>query len=136
MTWRRLRPGETDHETIWLGVSLGSLACAWGWLHFGLPLPRCVFHMVTGCACPTCGATRCVRFALGGDFAAALRMNPLMFGGLGMLALYDAYAATVLAFRLPRLRLEALPAWAGKKARVLFLLAVAGNWAWLLYRGV
>ncbi len=136
MTWRRLRPGETDHEALWLGVSLGSLAVAWCWLHFGLPQPRCVFHMVTGCACPTCGATRCVRFALGGDFGAALRMNPLVFGVLGAMAFYDAYAAIVLTFRLPRLRADALPAWAGKSARVAAIATLAVNWAWLLWRGV
>ena len=136
MNWRRLRPGETDHEALWLGVSLGSLALAWLWLHLGLPQPRCVFHMVTGCACPTCGATRCVRFALGGDFGAALRMNPLVSGTLGALALFDAYAATVLTLRLPRLRADAPPAWVGKGARVAVLLAVAVNWAWLLRRGV
>ena len=136
MTWRRLRPGETDHEALWLGVSLASLACAWLWLHCGLPQPRCFFHDLTGCACPSCGATRCVRFALGADFGAALRINPLFFAALGSLALFDAYAATVLALRLPRLRVEALPAWAGKTVRVTAVGLIAANWAWLLWRGV
>lgn len=136
MTWRRLRPGETDHEALWLGVSLASLALAWFWLHFGLPQPRCVFHDVTGCACPTCGATRCVRFALGGNFGAALAINPLIFGALGTLALFDIYAATVLALRLPRLRGDALPAWVRKTVRITVIATLAGNWAWLVWRGV
>ena len=136
MNWRRLRPGETDHEALWLAVSLGSLAVAWFWLHFGLPLPRCVFHTVTGCACPTCGITRCVRFALGGKFGAALAINPLGFGTLGVMALFDAYAATVLALRLPRLRAEALPAWVRKCIRRSVIVTLLVNWAWLVWRGV
>ncbi len=136
MTWRRLRPGETDHEALWLGVTLGSLVVAWCWLRLGLPQPQCVFHLVTGCACPTCGATRCVRFALGGNFPAALAINPLFFATLGAMALYDLYAATVLALRLPRLRADTLPAWAGKAARFTAVGAIAVNWAWLIWRGV
>lgn len=136
MTWRRLRPGETDHEALWLGVSLASLVIAWLWLRLGLPLPRCAFHDVSGCACPGCGTTRCVRLALGADFGGAFRINPLAFCALGAAAAYDAYAATVLALRLPRLRGDALPAWVGKAARIGAVTAIAANWVWLLWRGV
>lgn len=136
MNWRRLRPGETDHEALWLGVSLGSLLLAKCWLVLRLVPPPCVFHAVTGCPCPTCGATRCVRFALGGNFPAALAINPLFFATLGAMALYDLYAATVLALRLPRLRADALPAWAGKTARWTCVGAILVNWAWLIWRGV
>lgn len=135
MCWRRLRLGEIDHEALWLGVSLAAGAGAWLWLKYGLPLPQCAFHTLTGCPCPTCGATRCVRFALGGNLTAAFWMNPLAFGGLGALALYDAYSATVLALRLPRLRPEPLPPWAGKTARLAAVTVIAANWAWLLWRG-
>ena len=136
MIWRRLRPGETDHEAIWLGVSLASLALAWLWLRLGLPLPACPLHELTGCACPTCGATRGVRFALGGDFGAAFWINPLAFCTFVALALFDAYAATVLALRLPRLRGDAWPAWVGKSARIAAIASIAANWAWLVWRGV
>lgn len=136
MNWRRLRAGEIDHEALWLGVSLASLALAWLWLRLGLPLPPCPFHEITGCACPTCGATRCVRFAFGGDFSAAFWINPLAFCAFGAMALFDAYAATVLALRLPRLRAGVRPAWVGKAARAAALTIIAVNWAWLLRRGV
>ncbi len=136
MIWRRLRPGETDHEMVWLGVSLASLAFAWLWLRLALPLPLCPLHAMTGWPCPTCGATRCVRFALGRDFRAALGINPLAFLSLVALALYDLYAATVLALRLPRLRLDTAPAWVGKSARLAAVAALAANWAWLVWRGV
>ena len=136
MTWRRLRPGETDHEALWLGVSLTSLATAWLWLRLDLPLPRCAFHDVTGCACPACGTTRCVRMALRADFSAAFSINPLAFCALGAAAIYDVYAAAVLGLRLPRLRGDALPAWVGKAARIGAVTAIAANWVWLLWRGV
>ena len=136
MNWRRLRPGETDHEALWLGVSLACVALAWLWLRLGLPLLRCPLHELTGCPCPTCGATRCVRFALGGDFGAAFWINPLAFCALGATALYDAYAATVLALRRPRLRLDTWPAWVGKSARIAAISVIAANWAWLVWRGV
>ena len=136
MIWRRLRPGETDHEAIWLGVSLASLALAWLWLRLGLLLPACPLHELTGCACPTCGATRCVRFALGGDFGAAFWINPLAFGAFVALALFDAYAAAVLVLRLPRLRGDTWPAWVGKSARLAAIATIAANWAWLVWRGV
>ena len=136
MNWRRLRPGETDHEALWLGVSLASLAVAWFWLHLGLPQPRCHFHDFTGWACPTCGATRCVRYALGGHFGAALAINPLFFAVLGALAIFDAYAATVLALRLPRLRADDLPAWVEKWVRCGVVVALGLNWAWLIKQGV
>ena len=136
MNWRRLRPGEIDHEALWLSVSLASLAGAWLWLRLGLPLPLCPLHALTGCPCPSCGATRCVRFALGGNFGAAFSINPLALGTLGATALFDAYAATVLALRLPRLRADALPPWAGKSARRAAIATIAANWAWLVWRGV
>ncbi|MCE9610220.1 MAG: DUF2752 domain-containing protein [Chthoniobacter sp.] len=98
--------------------------------------PSCVFHTVTGCPCPTCGATRCVRFALGGDFGAALAINPLFFTILVAIVLYDIYAATVLALRLPRLCADTLPPWAGKAGRLAAGIALAVNWAWLIWRGV
>ena len=76
--WRRLRRGELDHEALWLGVSLAAFVMAWVWVRLGLQSPACVFHEVTGWACPGCGATRCVRYALRGAFHAAFLVNPLM----------------------------------------------------------
>jgi hypothetical protein len=41
--------------------------------------PRCVFHAVTGLQCPGCGATRAAYQLLHGRFAAAYRLNPMLF---------------------------------------------------------
>jgi hypothetical protein len=41
--------------------------------------PKCIFHMVTGLACPGCGSLRAAHSFLHGDFATAFRFNPLLF---------------------------------------------------------
>ena len=38
--------------------------------------PRCVFHSLTGLACPGCGSLRAAHEFLHGNFAAAFRLNP------------------------------------------------------------
>jgi hypothetical protein len=40
--------------------------------------PRCVFHSLTGLACPGCGSLRAVHNLLHGEVAAAFRLNPLV----------------------------------------------------------
>ncbi|MEA3207421.1 MAG: hypothetical protein QOE70_478 [Chthoniobacter sp.] len=132
MTWRRLRPGDLDHEALWLGVSLSSLALAWLWLHLGLPRPACPFHALTGCPCPTCGATRCVALALDGSFGAAFLINPLISTAIVGVAVFDLYALVVLAARLPRCRFDTISRPVRGAAAGAFLL----NWAWLVWTGV
>jgi hypothetical protein len=136
MTWRRLEPGEIDHEFLWLAVSAACALGVWFWLHFALPLPRCVWHDLTGLPCPTCGATRCVRYLTQGAWQAALLINPFVFLSLAGVAIYDAYAATVLVLRLPRLRIDRVPPRLGSFLRYGFLIGLALNWWWLAYRHV
>lgn len=136
MHWRKLRPGELDHEKIWLIVTLAAALLAMLWLRSGWPLPRCLWHEVTGFPCIGCGSTRCVRHALAGDWLSAFRMNPLTFATFTLAVLYDVYAAIVLTFRLPRLRLGPWPAWAGWTIRGVVVALLLANWAWLILSGV
>jgi hypothetical protein len=136
MTWRRLRPGEIDHEALWLAVSIGAIGGAWLWLDLALPTPECPFHRLTGFPCPTCGVTRCLRYTFHHDWRAATGINPLAFIGLGAVALYDMYAASVLLFRQPRLRFEAVSARLGRLIRYGTMAAILGNWAWLVWMRV
>ncbi len=136
MNWRRLRPGELDHELIWLAVSLGALIGVWGWLYLRLPIPECTFHRLTGLPCPTCGVTRCLRYSFHRDWWAAAGTNPLAFLGFGAIAIYDLYAAIVLAFRLPRLRFDTIPAHHSRLIRYAVIAAILGNWAWLVWARV
>ena len=134
--WRRLRRGELDHEALWLGVSLAALAGAWVWVRLGLASPSCVFHELTGWACPGCGATRCVRYALRGAFHAAFLVNPLMFATLAGIVIFDLYAAMVLALRLPRWRPARVPARIATLLRAGCAGLLLVNWLWLLHARV
>lgn len=136
MQWRRLLPGELDHELLWLLVSCGAAVLAVFWLQSGIPTPRCVWHDLTGIPCVGCGSTRCVRHALHGDWGAAFAMNPLAFVTLAGIVLFDLYAAAVLILRLPRLRFTPWPNWAGWTVRGIVLALILLNWAWLIASGV
>ena len=133
--WRPLRRGELDHEALWLGVSLAALAGAWFWTRLGLASPGCVFHELTGWACPGCGATRCVRAVFHGEMRAAFLVNPLMFGTLIGTVIFDFYAATVLALGLPRWR-PRVPARVAVALRIGGAGVLLGNWLWLLHTHV
>jgi hypothetical protein len=131
--FRPLHPGENDPELLALGGSAGALASGCAWVASGLPLPPCVFYMVTGCPCPTCGATRCVLALLHGRVGEALGWNPMVFAGLVALALVNLYAATALVARLPRLRLS-FSRSEGRVLRVAFVIMVTANWAYEIHR--
>lgn len=131
----RLEAGETDAELLALGASGGALASGCAWLAMGLPLPPCVFHAVTGCPCPVCGATRCVLALLHGHPGAALAWNPLVFMGLVGAVLLNLYSAGVLAAGLPRARLS-FGRGEGRLLRLGCALLLAANWAYEIHRGV
>ena len=134
--WRPLRRGELDHEALWLGVSLAALAGAWFWTRLGLATPLCVFHEVTGWACPGCGATRCVRAVFHGEMRTAFLVNPLMGAALIGIVIFDLYAATVLALRLPRWRPEKVSARFVMTLRAGCAGVLLLNWLWLLHTRV
>ena len=132
MEWRHLRPGEFDHEKLWLAVGLALTLGCWIFLQTGLPAPKCTFHQVTGFPCPGCGATRCVRALAAGDPGHAAAMNPLFFVLMAFWAVYACYAAAVLLFRLPRFRMKPGPAWLGWTVRIGAVAALLLNWTWLI----
>lgn len=101
-----------------------------------MPNPMCPFHELTGWACPGCGTTRCVHHVFSGAFDAAFLQNPLMFATLAGIAIFDLYAAIVLALRLPRWRLDPVPAWLPGKLRAACAALLLVNWLWLLHSRV
>ena len=132
LLWRRRSARETDHELIWLAVSVASIAAGVAWLALSLPWPRCPFFAVTGLPCLTCGATRSAIAFLHGDFLLALRWNPLAFVAFCAVIAFDLYAALVLAGRMPRLRVVDWTAVEKKAARIAVICLLAMNWIYLL----
>jgi hypothetical protein len=131
LSWRSVGSDETDHELLWLSVSLGGLVLAAAWLTLGLPWPICWFHQLTGHPCGTCGATRAAIAFFHGDLLGALHWNPLAFAIYCGIAVFDAYALAVLVLRARRLRLSFNTA----EKRIFRGLAIAVllvNWAYLL----
>ncbi len=127
-----LAPGETDHDLIWLSVSVASLGLAATWLALGLPWPRCLFHDLTGRPCLTCGMTRSAIQFFHGHFLAALKWNPLVFAVLCGVTAFDLYAFFALVTRAPRLRIIFWTASEKKFARIIVITALALNWVYLL----
>ena len=127
---RRLRPGELDHELIWLLVSVTSAVLGAAWMAMHLPWPRCNFRALFGIPCLTCGSTRAAVALLHGDVSAAWAWNPLATAAMLAIAVFDVYAAGVLLSRGPRVRIN----FGGSKWPLLTLLFVAGglNWIYLL----
>ena len=129
---RLLAPDETDHELIWLSVSLISLGAAIIWFALGLPWPRCAFHDLTGLPCVTCGMTRCAIQFFHGHFLAAWKWNPLVFAALCSLSIFNTYAVAVVVAHAPRLRISFSTSGKKKSARTIVIAMLALNWFYLL----
>lgn len=87
----------------------------------------CPFRSLTQLPCPTCGATRATLAMLDGDFAGALRLNPLVTVALMLttfwLVLRIGFRRTIVLPLPPRMRLVL---WVG------IILAACGNWLYVL----
>jgi hypothetical protein len=129
----RTRPGGVP-----LGAILGAVAALGtalvGLAHLDrLPLTLCYFKALTGWACLSCGTTRALGRLFEGDLPGALALNPLATAGL--LALVPWTLADVALLPRGRALAVELAPGAARAARVLFLFALAGNWAYLLVVG-
>lgn len=98
-----------------------------------LPFTVCVFKHLTGLPCPTCGSTRAMGRLFALDPAGALAMNPLITVAV-LLLLPWAAADLLLLVRGRALDLE-VSGSAARALRVMAVLAVLLNWAFLLAAG-
>ena len=132
LVWRRLPAAGTNHELIWLTVSMAVFAGAALWLGMGLLWPRCPFLAITGFPCLSCGATRALIAFTHGNFWEALSWNPLAFLAFCAVAAFDLYAIVVLLGRTARLRIVDWTRGQKKTARIAAVAAIALNWIYLL----
>src|SRR5258708_31790817 len=131
---RPLAPGQTDHELVWLSVSVAGLGLAASWLALHFPWPHCLFLAVTGHPCLTCGATRSTIAFVHLDFWGAWKWNPLVFSFLCGLSIFDLYAFAVLVTRAPRLRIVQFTQLEKNFVRLAMIFALLSNWIYLLSR--
>ena len=134
-TLRHLGKEETDLEFLLLGASSGAVAIGCAWFAFRLPRPRCAFHAITGCPCPTCGATRCLIALLHGRLAEAVSWNPMVFAAILLLTFLNLHSLAVLIARLPRLRFSLTPLEA-RILRIACVLLAAANWSYEIHHRV
>ena len=131
--WRRLKPGEIDHELIWGSIGVCVLVGIPVWtLLFGSPPLRCHFHALTGFPCLTCGSTRALLALSHFHAFDAWRLNPLCALLWMAWALYVPYGLVTSLGRLPRLRVI-LSARDWFVARFAVPALAIANWAWLIW---
>ncbi len=111
-----------------------SLALAAGWFALGLPWPHCIFLTITGHPCLTCGATRSAIAFFHLDFWNAWRWNPLVFGVLCGLSIFNVYAFAVLVTRARRLRIVQFTSTEKNFIRLGVIVVLLSNWIYLLSR--
>jgi uncharacterized protein DUF2752 len=129
----RARPDALPLGAIFLAIgAVAALAVAV--LHLDrLPILVCLFRAATGLPCLTCGATRALGDLVTGDVSGALAMNPL--ATLGAFAIVPWGIGDLALMTQGRaLSLEAGPG-AARALRVLAVLAVIANWAYLVSVG-
>lgn len=125
--------GRLPLGAIFGGIGLAATGAV-GLLHLDrLGFPVCVLKAVTGLPCPACGGTRALGRLFALDLPGAFAMNPLVTAGALVLVPW-AIADLVLLTRGRALDAE-LAAPLGRGLRVAAVLAVFGNWAWLVASG-
>jgi hypothetical protein len=121
-----------------LGAIFGTIAVvgtfAVGLLHLDhLGFPVCLFKAMTGLPCPACGSTRAVGRLFALDLGGAFAMNPLTTAAALVLVPW-AIADLVLLTRGRALEADVAPRL-GLVLRIVAVVAIALNWAWLVASG-
>jgi hypothetical protein len=127
------RPGGLALGAIF-GPLAGALVVGVGLLGLDrLPVSLCVFKVLTGWPCVSCGSTRVLARLFHLDLAGAVALNPLAALGVAA-AVAWGLADVVLLARGRALTVEASPA-AGRVLRWGALAAVLLNWGYLVAAG-
>lgn len=128
LEWVERKP--FDLEVLWsLILTAGAVPFAF-WLARWLPLPPCNMQQWLGLPCPTCGTSRTIRHLFAGEIWPAVQMSPGAVLGLILAGGFTLYAVTVVAFKLPRLRVAMKP-----RTRFWLLIGactlLAANWVYV-----
>jgi hypothetical protein len=77
--------------------------------------------------------TRCLRYVFHFNWTAAAGINPLALACYCLVAIFNLYAASVVALRLPRLRFDTVSPAVRRNVRCGAIAAILANWGWLLW---
>jgi len=96
---------------------------------------RCLFKVLTGWPCPTCGMTRSFIHLRHVDLAGAFAANPAIAALALFAGVYCFYAWAAVLFRTRRIRISVTRRWEPTLIRVLVVVGIVGNWVYLLLAG-
>ncbi len=127
----RREPGGIEFGIIYGMIALLALVTA-RFLPFPGLTPVCVFKVVTGFPCPTCGSTRSLVHLSHGRFFDALAMNPLVATAVVVLVAALLWGTLTRLCHGPRIRLI-LSASEADRIRMVAVLALLLNWLYLIF---
>lgn len=126
-------PGETNYELVWSLAFIGFSFFAFIFFQLGGTSPGCLFYRLTSIPCLGCGATRCARAWIHGDFWAAFKYHPGFFVILILGFIWTLYSLfTWMSGSVLRLRF--VTSESGRKLFFpsLFVIALV-HWIWQCY---
>jgi hypothetical protein len=131
--WRAADRVDRQVADLWAVVAVGALALVPYWRTLSSTLPLCPMRSLSGLPCPTCGTTRAVASAVGGRWLDAVLYNPLVtLAAIAFVVIGLAAPAWVrLGGRVPDLRTAP-----SIRLRIAIASGLAGNWLYLIARGV
>jgi hypothetical protein len=95
-------------------------------------IPPCIFRLVTGFPCLTCGGTHCIIALSNFDIGASFLYNPLIMLTLIGLILFSLLIFAGIIFQR-RLAIT-LSCLEKRGLRISAILLVAANWVYLIFR--
>lgn len=136
LVWRKLRPGEFDHERAWSLLFLLGVGLAFAIpesLRFAIPCP---WKRLTHLPCLGCGSNRALSALTALNLPQAWHYNPMITASLLAWGAFSLYALIVMVGRLPRLRPEgSWRRWRWPLATILLAL-LGAHWVYLWSSGI
>lgn len=100
-------------------------------------LQVCIFHQITGVACPSCGTTRSILYLLRGDIITSISINPfglVVFSGMLILPVLMVYDLLTKNLYLVKLYVQSEDFFRKPKVAIPFVIVVLLNWFWNIYK--
>jgi hypothetical protein len=117
---------------VWGLITVMAVAAAWEFRDFLPFMPPCLFRIITGIPCLTCGGTHCVAALSRFDFGASFLYNPLIMITLIILILFSLTIFMGIIFH--RRTIISLSPPEKRGLRITIILLAVANWAYLIVK--